>query len=418
MSKGLPRHTGDPNIKAGEFETIPDGTYRVNGIAEFLPNCRDDSGNPIFTEMNGLPKIAVKLRLPTGEEGPAYSCTAPEYIALVQAFGGTYDGFKLTRTNRTSAAALLHGKQAANAAGKLLEVTAKKGWTNYVPDADLPEARYTVRFVDAHRPDWLPNYNFAEGRNSSKFLLFDFEVLGDGNGKPTIWEGYPLTVFMYDEFVESMEDTNGKLVVATQAGIPLYRRTGNGGIPVGATRWDNFIRYFAPGVAEHEWEVNPLQSAYGVCEVHEPQYVFIDYAKRAGQRVIIYYKARPRGTGRYFDMLDLPMLNGDAFDEEAEEEPEELPEAPPNLEDLLSYISKRWEDMTVYTVAEDGAVVFTEEGKSWAREFMGGEHGPWVRAGLDLNERRGLHTLSEIELAKLLTEFVAQYGEVAAGPGW
>lgn len=416
MSKGLPKHTGDPNIKVGEWEDIPDGTYNVNGIEEFLPNCRDAAGNPVFTEMNGLPKIAVKLRLPNGEEGPAYSCTAPEYIALVQAFGGSFT--KLTRANRTSSAMLLAGKQSANATGKILRVEVKKGWTNYVPGADLPEGRYTVRFEDAHRPDWMPNYNFAEGRGGGRFLIFRFVVVGDGSGKPTIWEDYPLDVFMHDEFVESMEDSNGRMVVAKEAGIPLYRRTENGGIPINATRWDNFIRYFAPGVAEHEWEVDPLQSAYGVCEVHEPQYVFVDYAKRGGQRVVVYYKDKQRGKGRYFDMTDLPMLNGDAFDEDPEPEAEDMPlKEDASLDDLLSYISEKWAEIDIFNI-NDGAVVFTEEGKAWAREYMGGESGPWMRAGLDLNDRRGLHTLSPNEIGKLYAEFIAQYGEATSNPGW
>lgn len=420
MSKGF-RHLGDPNIEVGVFKPVEDREYVVNGIEAFIS--KDDSG-PFFKEINGEMKVLLRLRCVDGEEGPAMSCSPVEFVALVNAFGGNFtdpDGkvkFTLTTTNRMSPKALMIGMKSANAAAKHLTVESKRGWVNIMSQLTPPEGKYTVKFVNAHRPDRDPNnLRFQRVANSSgsfESLIFEFEIVGDGLGNPTIWEGYRIAEFMNNPFVEQYETESGKTITAQDEGCPLWRRDERtGGIPTVVKLWMEFIHYFVPSVLRHEWCVDPTDSPFGVSEVLEPQYVIVHEAKRAANLVKVWYGQKKRSTRKGIDLRNLPMMN-DAAPEEQEEVLQ-----PNALLTLVEYIEQRWPDVVIFaqSTPDDPAVVFTEAGKIWAKEYLGGDNGPWVRAGLNLADRR-LHTLNEAQLEALLAELEDQYGAIADATPW
>lgn len=397
MAKGMPKHTGDPNIEAGSFEKVPDGNYIIKKISRFIST--DDSGNPIFVEQNG--RLVVRL-----EFEPNIPCSASpaEFWGIVRALGGNVD---VPPQQRTSPQALVRALDSVNNSPKTITVTVRNGWVNgdRIVAAGPAKGKYLCRFAGAHRPDFeADNYHFAEikGKNGVfRTLIFDFEILGNMYGKPTLYDGYVFSIFMNDPFTTSYTDLGGNEVNALEVGVPLYARDERtGGIPMLAQRWDIFARYFAPTLENHDWQVDPLKSDFGICEVEQPQYVFINYAKKDDRKVVMYYKEKTRGTGMTVDLMDVPVDNGTAE--------QTAKDTPATLSDLLHYITERWPEMNIFDT--ENPTLFTDEGREWAKQFMGGSTGPWVASGLSLENRKALSELTPNEITALLAAFRDRYG--------
>lgn len=408
MPRGF-KHTGNPSVEMGVYETIEDGVYAVNGIEEFVPAYLDEKGNPFFKENNGEMKVICKLRTPDGSEGPAFSATVPDFYAMIRAFGAEPDA---KYSNRMSPGALIRAKDAANRAGRRVQVEVRNGYVRFLPySATLPEGKYTVRFIDAHRRDWEQgNYRFdtVKGKNGSfESLMFDFIVVGDAAGQPTIWNGFKITEFFNNPFTAELDDGHGGVIRAEDEGIPLFQRDEKtGGEPFSVRNWETFIRYFAPDVEDHDWQTDPLESNYGINEVLEPQFVIINAAKDAKLAVKVFYTKKKNSDRMGISMRDIELLNDAVL---VRDEPSSA------LEKLVDYIAVKWPEIQVFEDPESTELVFTTDGREWAKEYLGGENGPWVRSGLDLSNRAGLHTLSDGHLEKLLDAFIESYGVPA---GW
>lgn len=397
MAKGITTIEG--------IEPIPDGTYTVNGIEKFIST--SDDGTPIFKDQFNELKVQVKLRTPAGGDGPAMAVTPPEFVALVHAFGGT--SFIPKPTERTMSSTLTLGQQLANAGGKTFTVMSKRGWANYSYDVNLPEGGYVVKFVDAHRPDFLQNnYDFfeTEGMNGPyEYLWFDFEVIADQQNNPTVWEGYKISVRMTNIFVDRKEDEgSGDVQDAIELGHPVMIDG------VNSRRWMYFMKYFAPHLLEeYDWKKDAAQSESQVCEPTQPQYPIIREAKKLGCHVRIWWGKKPKGKGFWFDMEDLPKSNMGM----AEESPKERTAT---LDEFVTFVkSREWfmEDQeTQYNVEEvfltEDPLEFTDTGREWARQYLGGDAGAWARANLDMADRRFEH-LTDAQLGSLMEQMEAQY---------
>lgn len=405
MAKGF-MHTGDTNVTAGEFPVLPDSTYTISGIDDFVH--KDEGGNPYFKEYNGEMKVMFRFSLygVADMQGPVMSCTAPEFIALVAAFGGDWGSYKVTRTNRMSSETLLRGKDAINKSTKRLVVETRKGWVNFIPEAVPPEGKYTVKFIGARRMDRAEGNLHFQPSAYGETLLLEYEIVGDGAGKPSIWDGFVIGQFLGNPFAIGEVLPGGTAISAREEGRPLWKRDErSGGVPYIVSDWVEFINYFAPEVLSHDWKTDPAESPYNVVEVEQPQYVILNAAKQAGHTAKVWYQKRKRSARRGFALRDLPMVN-DPPDIDLDEEEVQ----PAALGDVIEFIETRWPETKIFEQSKNGDtdVTFTEEGREWAKEYLGGESGPWARAGLDLNDRR-LHVLDDEQVSRLLNELKTQY---------
>lgn len=382
------------------FDAVPDKRYAVNGIEEIFT--KDDQGNPIFklydnnfTQQKEL-KIGIKLRTQTGEDGPAMFLLPAEFVALVHMFGGS--DFFPAKGWTSNSAVLLSGMNKANAGAKVVGCESKGGYVNTYnfPELHPPKGQYKVQFKEAFSPKNPGTYFFSEGGNDSQYIILKFEIV-EGP-----FEGFVTSVFMNNCFVDYQE-INGEIYSAMD-GAPVA--------PMGKTyqRWEALGTYFVPGLWEnYDWEIDPSKSQYGVCETKQPQVVIISKMLEAKQVVNVWYEKKERKDEYWFDPLNLEMFNP---------KPAIVQEV--TLQDFVDYVkSKTWtyEDASGDThefeniFESENPLVFVtnEEGKSlWARQYLGGEVGPWVAAGLDPN-KTDFASLGSQQLAKLLEEMKARY---------
>lgn len=398
------------------IETIADGEYNVNGIDKFIGSSVGANGEPCMSPINGEMRVMLKLRTPSGQEGPAWSGTIAEYLGLVNAFGGDFtdpavSGFTLNKANRDSSIALHVGKRSANRAGKTIKVYSDGGWAKRVP-LTVPERRYKVRFVEAFRKERDADfpYRFDEFKSRKggtyKALLFKFEI-AEG-----LYEGFPIIVQMSNPFVTPeilADDDDNQYRDPRDQGEPLmlngYQKSGS--------RWNNFAQFFAPSSMGHGWAIEPKDSAYNVSEVFEPQFVLINAALKDNKVVDTYIEVGNYGPS--FDLADLHKFNA-----ESEEGTEPLAadagvEQPQELLNLINYIEKKWSDQTIFDNSDpfSPAIPFTKEGIEWAKEHFASS-GVWEAAGLDLTNRKPLHLLTAEEVTGLHDALIAQYGDVEA----
>ena len=418
MAKGLPIHTGDPNIEQGTFEKLPDVIYRVNGINKIISV--DEKGDPIFKLQNGRLVLQFEFRSGINDPGPACSASPAEFWALAGAMGAELP----EAAQATSSQAITRAVDQINRSGKSLSVESANGWVNAnrIPGATPPIGKYTVRLARVHRPDFAPDtYDFQHMKSTFdatdyETLVFDFEIVGLPNGKPSLYDGYLISLFMNNPFTDTKVEADGKIIRAVDVGTPLWARDPrNNGIPIHVRRWETFITYFCPEAREHDWQVDPAKSEYGVCEVLQPQYVFINEALKAGRRVNVYYKAKTRGKGNFFDMLDIPYENDPNTLPPVEVTPQASAKQPVQLLDLITYIEQRWPEANIFDNSVDDAVVFSAEGRAWAKEYL---LPAWIKAGLDATDRKPLHKLTADEVTRLLEAFKNLYPLPTAEPGW
>lgn len=385
-------------------ETILDKMYYVKGIEEIIS--KDEQGNPFFKLYNGVLKVLVKLKADReGEEAPAMSLTPAEFIGLVHAFGAT--DFLPDYSVRESTAVLLEGVQKANAAGQVLAVESKNGWANTytVRAIHPPEGLYTVKLREVFSPQHPGTLEFSEGRNDSTFIILKFAIVADGQGNPTLWEGFDITIFLGNPFVNiHQNEATGEVLNAIDRGHPLMEH----GKP--SARWEAFGKYFAPGIWDtYEWAVEPSKSRWGVCEVTSPQYPIIHAALAAGVEVKVWYEKMERKDDYWFDLLAVRQHNP---------EPVVLKET--TVQDFIDYVkSKTW----TYTDAAGELVeidevfasevplefVLNDDNKSeWALNFLGGDNGTWAAAGLPEDDHR-IEALSSQQLEDLIAEMKVRF---------
>lgn len=401
-------HAGDKTIETGQFTPIPDDDYTINKF-EFIPE-----GTPTFKPILGVNKIMLRTLQPNGKEGPAVSLTPAEYVAFVQTLGGSVKGGYKQRMNVD----FLEAAKASITGDTRMTVHSKNGWANFLP-ISLPEGMYTIQFVRAHRPRYeeVNKYHFAsqQGKNGIfETLLFDFEVVGDGTGKSSIYNGFILSEYMNNPFTKEFTDDEGEVTTVYEEGRPYFKRDDRtGGEPAVVQLWELFIKFFVPEINNHEWQSDPTKSEYGVDELDQPQYPIIHKALAAERKLKMWVGKKERSDRVGINLRNLPIANATEtldLDEETEQAT--------SLIDLITYIEQRW-DKGIFDNSDptNPAVVFTDGGIEWAGIILGEDGGPWDRANMP---KRGtaLHLLKDDQIARLLHELKAQHGEKSSETGW
>lgn len=398
------RETGDPE-RQNVTETIPDGNYTVNGISKFIS--KDDKNNPCFVPQNGDLVVRFEFRAANGDLAPAASATPAEFWMLVNLMGG--DVSVASPKQRTSSEALLRAQESVNASKQNLTVQSSNGWANGLRKMLIPpKGKYQVKLASVHRPDFeKDNLNFQAQQNrwgnTQEQLVFEFEIVGTSTGKSTLYDGYRIWQYMSNPFTNSYTNAQGITRTVEDEGCPLWAHTQQGGVPVQVGQWKIFTHYFAPEIEEHEWSKD---------ELYQPHVVIIKEALKAAKKVVVVWKPREKSkTGAYyFDWNDLSLENEDMADGV-----EEASEVTVSLTDLLSYIKAKWSDQQIFDETETEAVVFTDMGRSWAKNFLSPA---WEKAGLSLENRKPLHQLNDEEIERLYKSFKVIYGEINQESGW
>jgi hypothetical protein len=395
MAKGIKVVTEDA------FEKIMDKVYYADGIEDIIS--LDPAGNPIYklSNTNDLDlKVWVKLRcMPDRngkrEEGPAISLRPAEFVALVHLFGAK--DFTPTKQTRTLSPVLLEGVSKANEAAEAIAVESKNGWASVydIPALHPPEGKYGVQFSGAFSPQFPGSYDFTSGGNDSHYIILKFLIVTDGNGDETMWEGFEISVFLNNAFVDYHEH-NGEISNAMELGHPLIVPGKNG------DRWQEFGRYFAPGIwEEYDWQTNPNNSRWDVCEVKKPQYVLFNRALEKERTVYVWYEKTERTDKFWFDLLALKQHNSSPQTKQVW-----------TGADFVTFVTARkWHyaegDMPELFVSTD-PVLFTSEGETWANMYLAGEAGPLKVAGINLDETP-FAALSSEQFEKLMNEMRNRY---------
>lgn len=375
-------------IEGSAREPVMDKNYYVTGIEEFI--IKDDNNNPIFKLYGTTLKTGIKFRTQNGEEGPAMMLTAAEFIALVQTFGAK--DFAPKGQARMQSAVLLEGQRKANEQNKMIVVESRKGYVNAITDMHPPEGQYEVVFKEAFSPKFPGTMDFSPGnKENSEYMLLKFEIVNH-----SVWEGFILSQFMNNSFVDYCE-IDGVVYSAIEGEKPVLAPGKS------SERWVAFGTFFGDNLwARWEWATEPSKSPYGVCEVQKPQYVLINQAIEKQKVVKVWYQKKERSNDFWFDMIDLKKFNEVVEDREA------------TIEDFVQFIKDHtWykeDGETEYSLEEiissENPLVFT--GPEWAVQYLGGDLGPWNRAGLDPNDHR-FEILSSTQLGRLMEELETQY---------
>ena len=365
MAKGFVQ-TGDPTVAIGEFKPLDNGFYRVNGINKFIS--ADDNGEPVFSvnKYDELLKFSFEFRQVDGSAGPACNLTPADFYAMAGEFGVTLAG--VTAKNRMSSSVLKDVIDKINASGKVMSVESKGGWVNYIPGSHYAGGLYTVKFIKALGNGGDDPYGFKNS-NTGNYLNFLFEIVGDIQGKPSLWDGGKIWVYMHSPFVDSCL-VNGELVTTEEAQCPLWQKDDKtGGDTPAVKKWKAFIKHFAPDVLEHDWSSDPLKSSFGINELSTPQTVIISYALSLDKHKVIYYdKAKKNYT---FSPLDLDNLNSTEEPELEEvglDDVEELAfdnAVVSPTEELIKYIRYNWPAVVIF----DSENNFVDSGKDWAQRI-------------------------------------------------
>lgn len=396
MAKGL-IHTGEPVVgERGSFEKLPDNMYPVKGITKFIS--KDAEGDPIFSTQYGELKVSFELGVVGQELGLACSLRPADFYATALAFGA--DLKHVTPKNRLQSATIKQTADLINAAGKTLNAASKGGWVRYFVGIQIPEGLYTLRYETIRQKDRRStSLDFEDGEYGPS-LTFDFEVVGDGAGRPSVWDGAVISLHLNDPFIDSYQKGD-ETITALDEGAPLFEselsKDGLRHATKNALRWQRFIDYFAPGVKDHDWQTDAGRSKYGVNELVKPQYVIKGYADEARKEAIALFQMRK--NKRAIDLLELPSFNPEHAIEEEDH--------PASLDDLIRFIvedagKEIFEDVT----PEDGVFKFTPEGKLWAEANL---EPAWKRASL--GKKKALHLMTNDEAAKLLAELKPEKGE-------
>jgi hypothetical protein len=371
------------------FDQAPDGLHVVDGVT-FR---RVDGEDPVYVEKDGELKILTEFHSRSADTNPVAYLTPPEVLGLALAFGAKLPR-QITAQTRTNARFLLLIEEAINKTGKTLSLSSKNGWINQIPGMNPPAARYYMKFVGATRPDRKPDDLSWQAGQYGDSLIFEFKIVKDFMGKPTIWEGFTVGWFVNNPFAEQQAD-----------GMLRFARNENGKVSLDAQRMAKFIEHFAPDVYDHTWITDPTESPHAVNELVSPQYVIVHEALAAGNEVEVPCAITKKG--RFVPQLD--QIGADDIFEDVDDLPDvdvdEGVEQPSNLMDLVDLLETVSGETQLFEQSDSTDLVLTDAGKEWMRENIAG---PWERAGLPKDDRR-LTVLKTEQVTKLLEELKKQF---------
>lgn len=399
----------NPDEMSGNFESFDKGEYTVDGFGEVVGSSASDSG-PVFVPSGLDPSqlvLQIRLRLTQAEarrmgiedrtQGPPTSLTAAEFIAMVYAFGGDFKSnetdFCLNPKNRSSVEAITVGVESANRGGEEVKVyVGKSGWGNF-PDSAIPVGFFKVKFVGPM------NVNYDQDRRwefdvppwgGDPVIKFEFEIVSNGDGKPSPFEGLRFQKIMPYPFSDEIE-VNGVTKTPEELGMPILK----------SVNWRWFLEFFAPSVNDiDDWTPELLA---------KPHHIFFDRALNDKCEVkvpLVVGKGKKKGVTFYYNQLETAQRD-DPFSDYGEEEISEEVDSGDVMLWIISYLG---ED----PFNEDGTFKDTAVGT----ELLGGELGPWNLA--QLGDPKPITDLTNEEAARLLEQLKARYGstEETEESGW
>jgi len=385
MAKGV-QNLGDPDISPDEFPRAEQGKHTVYGVDRWIS--KDDKDFPVFKESNGQLKVLFALLSRGKDIGPAMALSSAELFVFADAFGISLD---IPKNERTTTETLIKVKDAINQSGKELVVECgEKGFANLPDNLKPPTGLYAVKFVAMERPDREPdNLNF-QATEYGLNLFMKWQIVGDVKG-PCKYDGWEIYWRATNQFIDQYK-IDDKIV---NAEVLTFDRTTVGGVPKDATRWYNFIEHFAPGVLDHEWQRDPMQSQFAVDEVKYPQYVINHCAKTYNKPVMVWCK--PNKEGRFiFDLFDGISSSAQSADS--------------LLERVINYLKAVADIDPLFDIVQLPDVLkASQDGVEWMRQYIGGENGPWARA--ELPEHNSILKLTDEELERFLEELKKTFGE-------
>lgn len=392
----------DPN--APQYASFPEGPVDVAGIFDYQ-TVEEGSGLPHFKLVGDRPVARLHLRLITGEKGPIMSADAAQLTLLAMAFAGP-EAIKLVEgPNRMTAEFLLLVKQVANCQteGQIAQnkVPAKqvayvnaKGWVSSVTGTKPPlNTMYQVKFMGLRNIDGSDIPAFQETKFDSAVLM-NLQITADMWGHPCPFTGYIETARLNQAFdgVKELPEADGMKRFA-----PRLRLTETGARHVAATRLLALVDAFCPELAQHEWQVDPTKSKYGVNETLNPLPVINALAK-AGNHTAVGEYAMTTKKNQYFALESLKPVPDNL-------QPTTTAPVAPAVADTQR--SKLASFIDAQCAIEKNANAFVDRASSLALTPAGNE---WCKAhlveqwtALQLPASRKLADLSEEQAGQLLT---------------
>jgi hypothetical protein len=388
-------------VKENTFTSIPDGSYEVNGIADFFS--LDDRNLPVFVPQGdqivarfhlSLTPEELKKQADAGVEitqGPAMSADHQHLLLLARAFGVDVKGLPEGDTTTF----LVELQNRINAAGKkqTVKVNGGQGWAKYMtgtnPDTSVmylwafsgfaSEDKSTpVRFQTVSFPGKKPGTSYSQS-----VVYAWFKLVGDMYGRPTPFDGFSLRMKVVNPFEGEVQK-------------------------IAAERWDRFVKLYCPSTDNWDWIEDPERSVYGVNETANPIVVFEGEAKKAGRKALAQFKTNDHGVPK-MDIMDFapfdPPIDLDQRKVEESSQPRELAD----LVELIDHIcAEKTGSKAFEPTAKDANVInlkLTDAGTVWAKENL---VPAWDSAKLPLfDSRRVIGKLSGAEcgmLEKVLRE--------------
>lgn len=379
----------NPDLEPGfDNPQFADGTHEISGIDGFFKSCQDDAGVPFYKPVNGVMKVMVNTKTDAGE-GPPMSLTPAEMVGLAYAFGVD---LKTLPTDRMSSKFLMAAKEAINKSGKKIKAEVGNNWVKNVPAAQPPTGLpgvFQVVFDKFYNIDGTEPPTFQKDKWDNIKVGSIYRIVADGNGIPTMWEGFEIKDPLYDPFDGVMEGDDGtypKLAVAQ-----------NGARPIRVSRFYKFCEAFTD--KQHLFEMHSWKPE----ELENPLLVVNQYLMPGGRlRVMLELTEGKNGAPKRlkFD-LNLAEVVGDAVPVIEREMPTEsvvMPAAevfgsPDALPTLLAYLNKR-SGIQMF----DKENVLTVPGQAWAKENI---VKAWAEVGLPDHRKFALLTPEEAEKLRL-----------------
>lgn len=366
---------GDASVegKGGDFHTFEDGEYKVKGIAKWFTVDQSEPPIPVFVPNFDATLVArgnLLLAAPTAEgsvEGPPWSGTRSEIVALVAAFGGDVSQLP----EGMGSAFLIQAQKMANEAGEVITAKVKggKGWARYIEGAVPPDEAFLWKFTGARGLDrkelsFQVKKETWNGKEIEKdVVMLQFEIAGKPNGEISPFNGYAIEVELRNPF-DGVRTVSGKRV-------PNMQTAKNGGLLPSVSAFFNWLDVFYPGHWDWTWESDPEKSPYGTNELDNPIVVYVSEAVKAN--VYGFAKLTHSKGGRPYLQLKDFSKSGLSSEDVKTEKPK-MPADPAELESLL-HTCDTVAGFPVFTPTPKDAArlvtTFTAEGKKWAGMVLG-----------------------------------------------
>lgn len=352
----------DPDQDPYEFESCPEGTWKISGIDHWIT--KDDDDVPIYDINKNTDEFVARMELERadGERGPAHSATPAELVLLVKAFGGEVS--KLPKDTNSTEFLVAVYDQISKSKKEVTAIVNSDGWVKTIKEATPPEGYYRWELDSFYSFDGDEEPHFVEissfGDKVAEQIMLRFRIVADGfSGKPSPYNGFISKVYFKNPFD------------GTQDGLPRMVKTKTGGQTIWVKRFYKLVRAYCPDLMEYEdWTQE---------EAENPIAVFVEKALEQKRSAVAQFAKPERGTIERIQLDSLAPLETDDEDEVEDEEPVEEAYDPnskfakerPKLAQLAEYIFNQCPTAFEKTpIASLKDLALTADGKAWAPNLI------------------------------------------------